>query len=235
MRRPGMEEWFVVTGANRGLGLALTARLLEADGHVVAVYRGEGLPLTGADPARLLTYHLDLREPHRILQFGNWLRDRDLRLRCLINNAGVCLDGGGSFVLEEASFQCLDPLILEQTFQVNLFGPIHIIQAAYRSVVPGGLVVNITSGLASPEGLDAGWLAYRTSKAALNAMTRVVAKELAARNIRVNAIAPGWLKTAMGGAEAPVEPGAAAEWILGVIQSLHEGLVDTGTVVSFDA
>jgi NAD(P)-dependent dehydrogenase (short-subunit alcohol dehydrogenase family) len=129
----------------------------------------------------------------------------------------------------------LDPLILEQTFQTNLFGPIHMIQAAYRSMVPGGLVLNITSGLASPDGLDAGWLAYRTSKAALNAMTRVLAKELAGRNIRVNAIAPGWVRTAMGGAEAPFEPGNAAEWILKVIRSLQEGRVDSGALVSFDA
>jgi NAD(P)-dependent dehydrogenase (short-subunit alcohol dehydrogenase family) len=88
---------------------------------------------------------------------------------------------------------------------------------------PGGLILNVTSSLADPDLLDAGWVAYRTSKAALNSLTLVLAKELVDLGIQVNAVDPGWVRTGMGGENAPVAPETAAAWVHGIIgQSLGE-------------
>ena len=240
METPENSGWFIVTGANRGLGEALTAKLLDSGVRVLAVSRSPGpieprRSLPGKAGSTLAYYQLDIEEPASIKAFGNWLQARGMVVRCLVNNAGVCLDGSGSFKVEEARFDLLTPETLEQTFRVNLFGPIQLVQAVYLSMVPGGLILNVTSSLADPELLDAGWLAYRASKAALNVMTKVLAKELEGENIKVNAVAPGWVKTAMGGAEAPVEAGDAADWIHGIIQRSLAAPGPTGAIYTYDA
>ena len=220
--------WFLVTGASRGLGAALVRQLLDGGDRVLALARQEAdLRYLGGQPhrasAELLTYPLDLQDPGGIRAFGAWLQARELQIRCLVNNAGVCLDGGGSFNLQEARFDLLSPEDLERTFRTNLFGPLHLVQAVYRSMGPGGLILNVTSSLADPDLLDAGWVAYRTSKAALNALTSVLAKELVDLGIQVNAVDPGWVRTGMGGENAPVAPEMAAAWVHGVIgQTLAE-------------
>ena len=217
-RRP----WFIVTGASRGLGAALTAELLDGGACVLALARNPAPPRRAG--ARLASYRLDLEDPGAIHAFGQWLQVRGIAVRGLVNNAGVCLDGGGSFRPEEARFDLLAPDALERTFRTNVFGPLQLVQAVHPAIVPGGLILNVTSALANPATLEAGWLAYRTSKAALNAMTQVLAKELAERPIKVIAVAPGWVRTAMGGAEAPVAPAEAAAWLHGVIRTtLAEG------------
>ena len=229
-----MEEWYIVTGANRGIGEALVETLLGAGVPVIGIQRTLGHPARAARSTRYLAYGLDLQDPERISEFGDWLRNRGFRIRCLVNNAGVCLDGGGSFLLEEATFQRLAADILERTFQVNLFAPVYLIQAVTPSLVAGGVVLNLSSALGAMDELDAGWLAYRTSKAALNAMTLILARELAADHIKVNAVNPGWVKTAMGGSNAPDQPGAVAAWIQGVIEDLLEGRLASGSILSFD-
>lgn len=222
--------WFIVTGASRGLGAALGREFLEAGYRVLALGRQESpLRAMGKESfpalAKLLTYPLDLLDPIATHAFGAWLLAQGLQVRCLVNNAGVCLDGGGSFNLREAGFEALSPADLERTFRTNLFGPLHMAQAVFRSMAPGGLILNVTSSMGDPALLDAGWVAYRTSQTALNALTVILAKELVDLGIQVDAVAPGWVRTDMGGEDAPVAVETAAAWIHGIIR---RALADPG-------
>ena len=233
-------ECYIITGANRGIGFGLTQRLLEAGVSVLAVSRTEEgcrrvSELLCKHSQRFSTYSLDIRDAKKIAQFGEYLQANGIRVRVLINNAGVCLDGEGSFNLEDARFEQLSHEILEQTFRTNLFGPFHMVQAVVKSMLKSSLILNVSSSLGDLNTLDSGWLAYRTSKAALNAVTSILAKELADREISVNSVAPGWVRTEMGGEEAPVEITEAVKWIVSIIQkALKVPSSNSGSFFSFD-
>jgi NAD(P)-dependent dehydrogenase (short-subunit alcohol dehydrogenase family) len=105
-----------------------------------------------------------------------------------------------------------------KTFATNTVGPLRLIEA----FVPGmrergyGRVVNLSSGAGQLSDMGAGYPAYRMSKAALNALTRITAAELGRGNVKINAMCPGWVRTEMGGPNATrtVDKGAeTAVWL----------------------
>lgn len=137
------------------------------------------------------------------------------RLDVLINNAAILIDGPGGFAA--SGFDLTDET-LRRTFAANVEGPIRLMQA----VLPGmrarayGRVVNISSTAGQLAGMGAGYPAYRMSKAALNAATRIFADEVREADVKINAMCPGWVRTDMGGEEAErsVEEGAdTAVWL----------------------
>ncbi len=108
--------------------------------------------------------------------------------------------------------------LVMQTYLTNTVGPLRLIQA----VVPAmqklgyGRIVNLSSGAGQLSEMGSGFPAYRMSKSALNALTRLTAAELGPRPIKINAMCPGWVRTAMGGPNATrsVEKGAeTAVWL----------------------
>jgi NAD(P)-dependent dehydrogenase (short-subunit alcohol dehydrogenase family) len=182
----------LVTGAARGIGLATAKRFL-ADGWRVAMLDidGENLKRTYAALARpddTLTITCDVAIPEQVARAFAELKQRFGRLDALVNNAGIAI---------------FKP-ILDVTYEdwsrvlaVNLTGPFLCTQAAAPIMRDngGGAIVNITS----ISGLRASTLrtAYGTSKAGLAHLTKQQAAELASLNIRVNAVAPGPVDTAM--------------------------------------
>lgn len=182
----------LVTGAARGIGLATTERLLQEGWRVALLdIDGENLEATVARLARpdaILSITADVSEPAQVKAAVQQVADRFGRLDALVNNAGIAI---------------FKPL-LETTFEdwskvlaVNLSGPFLCTQAAAPLMAAGGggAVVNITS----ISGLRASTLrvAYGTSKAGLAQLTKQQAIELAQHGIRVNAVAPGPVDTAM--------------------------------------
>jgi NAD(P)-dependent dehydrogenase (short-subunit alcohol dehydrogenase family) len=137
------------------------------------------------------------------------------RIDVLVNNAAILKEG---FNPEEASvFEAPIDLVM-LTFATNIVGPLRMIEA----IVPGmrergyGRVVNLSSGAGQLSDMGAGYPAYRMSKAALNALTRLTAAELGPGDIKINAMCPGWVRTDMGGPNATraVEKGAeTAVWL----------------------
>jgi NAD(P)-dependent dehydrogenase (short-subunit alcohol dehydrogenase family) len=137
------------------------------------------------------------------------------RLDILVNNAAILIDAPGGF---KASLFDLTSDTLRRTMETNLLGPVRLIQAAAPLMREQayGRIVNISSGAGQLSDMGSGYPAYRMSKTALNALTRIAASELGGGDIKVNAMCPGWVRTEMGGPDAdrsPEEGADTAVWL----------------------
>jgi NAD(P)-dependent dehydrogenase (short-subunit alcohol dehydrogenase family) len=167
-------------------------------GEVAAAgLRGEGLDVTA--------YELDVADPESVEAAVDRIRREHGRLDAVVNNAAILYDTWQRGVDAD-----LDQV--REAFETNVIGAWRVVQAALPLLrqSPAGRIVNVSSGAGALTDMGGGAPAYRTSKAALNALTRVLAAELRADRILVNAICPGWVATDMGGAGGrPVSDGAA--------------------------
>jgi NAD(P)-dependent dehydrogenase (short-subunit alcohol dehydrogenase family) len=202
---------WLVTGANRGIGLAFVRELVRRGQRVVATARdparaGE-LAATGA---RLET--LDVASPGSVAALEKTLAGEPLDV--LINNAGV---GGGA-----NSIRRLDYEKLRELFDVNSAGPMRVAAALLPNLEKGRrrTIVSLTSGLGSMSQNNGGWYEYRASKAALNMLSRTLAAELASERFICVVLSPGWVKTEMGGAGATLSPQESVRSMLRVIDRL---------------
>lgn len=204
-----------ITGANRGLGLE-TARGLGKLGITVIlgvrdIARGDAavqeLKREAINAEAIL---FDALNPATFQDVCKFIASKYGKLDILVNNAGVAL---GPLFGNNASTASQD--LLKRTFDVNFFAVIELTQVLLPLIrkSPAGRIVNLASILGSlgvhqmPDSPIAGAkeLAYNASKTALNAFTVHLADELKDTNIKVNSAHPGWVKTDMGGAEAPLE------------------------------
>ncbi len=207
----------LVTGANRGLGLEFTSQLLARGDRVIATCRapGRALELTrlaGEHPGRLKVLPLDVGEPRSIADLVRAIESLDLRLDLLVNNAGVLPAG--------ERFGSLESQTLAGAFATNVQGPVLLTQALSERLVDEAKVVALGSGIGSIARTHAfGTPSYAISKAALNMAVRQLGYALAERRIAVFALSPGWVRTAMGGANAELEPGTSVSMMLDVIDA----------------
>ena len=194
----------LVTGGNRGIGRE-TCRQLAAAGWTVVLAARSGGEAAAAELG-VAAVELDVTSEEQAWAAGAWVRERYGRLDALVNNAGAVFDPPHAAALT----QDLDGL--RRSFEVNALGALIVTRAMAPLLrAYGGNVVNVSSGMGAVTDMGGGWAGYRLSKAALNALTRVLHAELHPRGVRVNAVCPGWVQTDLGGAGAPrtVEAGAA--------------------------
>jgi NAD(P)-dependent dehydrogenase (short-subunit alcohol dehydrogenase family) len=167
-------------------------------GEVAAArLRGEGLDVTACQ--------LDVADADSVEVALERIGREHGRLDAVVNNAAILYDTWQRGVNAD-----LDQV--REAFETNVIGAWRVVQAALPLLrqSPAGRIVNVSSGAGALTDMGGGTPAYRTSKAALNALTRVLAAELRAARILVNAICPGWVATDMGGAGGrPVSDGAA--------------------------
>jgi len=198
----------VVTGASRGLGRAAALRLATMAGHrVIATARkvGDLASLTAkleVGGHRLDTHPLDVTDDRSVAALRDWIAQRFGRVDVLINNAGILLDRYSTRVAEV-------PLeVVRSTLETNFFGMLRVTQALLPLLHASraGRVVNLSSGMGQLADMDGGSPAYRISKTAVNALTRILAVELADTPIKVNAVCPGWCRTELGGHNASRSP-----------------------------
>lgn len=209
---------YVVTGANRGIGLAFVRELSRRGDRVIATARhpAEALELAALE-VRVET--LDVADARSISAFGRSLAGQPIDV--LINNAGIGKAGPG---IEHLSLEDL-----EIHFRVNAIGPFALTRALLPNLRAARrrTVINLSSGLGSISGnTDGGWYAYRASKAALNQLTRTMAPELAGESFICIVISPGWVQTEMGGPGATLSPGQSVAAMLKIIDRLRPA--DTG-------
>lgn len=208
-----------VSGANRGLGLEMARQLLARGDRVVAACRepGKALALTrfaGEHPGRLLVLPLDVAEPRSIAEVEREIGALDLDIDLLVNNAGM--------LVEHERFGGIAQRSLANSFAVNAAGAFLLTQALDPHLADGARVVNLSSTLGSISRTDSLYSpSYAMSKAALNMATRLLAVALRDRGIVVVSSSPGWVRTDMGGAGAPLSPEEAIASMLRVIDHLR--------------
>ena len=189
----------LVTGANRGLGLEV-ARQLAARGHtVIAGARDPGkVPALDGD---VRSVRLDVTDDASIAAVRGELDALDV----LVNNAAIHYD-----TWERALTADLE--VVREALETNTLGPWRM-ATAFADLLRAsahGRLVNVSSGAGALTGMRDGAPAYSVSKAALNALTLMLADALARDGVLVNAVCPGWVATDMGGSGGrPVRDGAA--------------------------
>jgi len=207
-----VERIAVVTGANRGIGLAVARRLAHDGLRVVLTARD---PVKGETACRALEaeglpvrFHaLDVRDRGQAARLAEWL-DREFgRADVLVNNAGILPDPRGSRALDVSA------AAIREAMETNLIGVLNVTQALAPLMKAHGYgrIVNVSSELGQLAGMSVGSPAYRMSKTALSALTRMLANELAASGVKVNAVTPGWVRTDLGGPNAPRTVAQAAD------------------------
>ncbi len=196
----------VVTGANRGLGRGLTEALARRGQTVLMVCRDKmsgqlaesELRTQGLDVSLFIA---DLRSPADIRDLADEVAALFTRVDVLANCAGVNLEGEG------ATLEDLSPEVLAATMETNFRGILWMCTALLPLLgnSPSGRIINFTSGLGRLSVPHSGrYPAYSISKTALNGLTKVLAAELETTNVLVFSVDPGWVRTEMGGEDAPL-------------------------------
>lgn len=222
----------LVTGANRGLGLAFVTRLLERGSRVLACCRDPAQAnvlnaLQAAHGERLAIHALDVANPDAIDALPQAAARHLQRIDLLINNAGVLVSG--------ERFGNVKAEALAESFAVNASAPLLITQALAPLLALGNKprVLCITSQIASiAQSTSFRTMSYAMSKAALNMAVKRLAAELSPRGIVVLAAHPGWIKTAMGGKSATLAPADSAHALLGLIEQARTQ--DAGKFLAYD-
>jgi NAD(P)-dependent dehydrogenase (short-subunit alcohol dehydrogenase family) len=203
----------LVTGGNRGIGYAVCRQLADAGMHVILTSRDPEKGEKAANELRsgqrsVSSYPLDVTDRDSIQRLYEYVSEKHGRLDVLVNNAGVYLDSGVSAL--EVSIQTV-----EDTMATNVYGPLRLCQRFILMMRRQnyGRVVNVSTDMASLDGMGGYSAAYRMSKTALSAMTCILASETQAHDIKVNAMSPGWVQTDMGGSGAPRTPDQGADTI----------------------
>jgi NAD(P)-dependent dehydrogenase (short-subunit alcohol dehydrogenase family) len=209
----------IVTGGNRGIGYEICKELSMSGCRVVLTSRNEkdGQKAVAAlrDHENIAYHKLNVTNSADIASLRDWILKTYGRVDILINNAGVYLDEG-------VNVFDVDEKIVQETLAVNFYGAFHMCRAFVPIMKQNGYgrIVNISSGYGAMNEIAGYEAAYRISKAALNALTLIIADELRDGSIKVNAVCPGWVSTDMGGKMAPISPQIAARDIV------HFALVD---------
>lgn len=199
----------LVTGGARGIGLEIGRQLADRGLRVLV---GARRPEAAEEASRAIgpaavPLALDVTSAKSVAEAVGKARDLVGGIDVLVNNAGVSLDGG-------LRPPYIDEDILRATLDTNLAGAWRVAEAVVPGMVTAGYgrVVNVTSSYGSLTLMDSGrHPAYRISKAALNALTRMLAAEVAGTGVLVNAADPGWTRSGMGGPSAPRGPEEGAD------------------------
>ena len=214
----------LITGANRGIGLELSRQYSSAGWRVIGTARkpeaAQELTALGVE-----VLQLDVTDSSSTGRLSRELGKRPVDL--LINNAGILpmMPTLGEIDMDD----------YERVMDVNVLGPVRVTRAALPNLRAGQLrnIVNITSNLGSIAGnTSGGFYGYRESKAALNMFTRSLAAELGPEGFTCIVLHPGWVRTDMGGPNAPTTVQQSVQGIRRVIEGLSRA--DNGTFRSFE-
>lgn len=213
-----MTQTVLITGANRGLGLALTHACLRRDDKVFACcrdpYHAKSLHQLAEVYPGLQIHQLDVAHGQDYLELKQALGDEALDL--IIANAGV-------FGPQTQGFGQTNYHQWGEVFAINTMASLRLAEQFIDNLKHGtqSTLLCISSIMASmADNQEGGYYLYRSSKAALNAVVKSLALDLADQHIKVFLMHPGWLKTEMGGDEAPMQADEAAVIMLETLSKL---------------
>ncbi|MBO9575473.1 MAG: SDR family oxidoreductase [Sphingobium sp.] len=217
----------LITGANRGIGLELARQYVAAGDTVIRTMRGADK--ADADLGEVLP--LDVTSDASAEELAQRLSGRVIDL--LINNAGVV----GPEAPHQSSTNMDFPGFLA-TLDANVLGPLRVTQALLPNLrkSDNGKVAVISSRMGQFQsanfGGSSGFVAYRSSKAAVNKVFQCLAADLREEGIAVAMLHPGWVRTDMGGPGADIEVQDSAAGIRKVLADLH--IATTGRFTAYD-
>ena len=218
---------YLITGANRGLGLGFTKKLSARGDRVIATARvpaasDELMAAAESDAVEVLT--VDVTSPESVCKLAGALADRSVDV--LVNNAGVM---GGRTGLGHMDYESM-----EACFRVNVVGTMRVVEAVLPALERGGTrqIVNMSSKMGSiAENTSGGAYAYRASKTALNMVTKSMSLDLEHRGFTCVAMHPGWVLTDMGGPHALIDVDTSVDAMIARIDEL--GSDDNGEFVEW--
>ncbi|PJZ43975.1 SDR family NAD(P)-dependent oxidoreductase [Leptospira brenneri] len=202
------ERIALVTGANRGIGKQVSIDLAKQGIYVLIGARNPSdaeetlAAVQAVGKGEILS--LDVSKEQSINEALDIITGSFGKLDILVNNAGIFADPGSFFDTTSED--------LHRTLLVNLYGPLRLIQIFLPMMIQNnfGRIVNVSSGMGQLSEMGGGYPAYRISKTAINSLTSLSSVEAVGKNIKINSVCPGWVKTDMGGESATrsVEKGA---------------------------
>jgi NAD(P)-dependent dehydrogenase (short-subunit alcohol dehydrogenase family) len=220
-----MPQTWMITGANRGIGLALTMELLRRGDHVVAAARdpwGGALgEVAGGQAGTLTPLELDVTSDSSVAAAKQALDGRPIDV--LVNNAGVYGPRDRQSALD------MDFKAWREVFEVNVYAPLRVAQAFLPNVEAGSgrKIVTISSRMGSIGSNPSGAIAYRSSKAAVNMVMVGFGNAVRDSEVAVLLFHPGWVRTDMGGGGADIPPSESAAGLIATIDA--SGMRDTNS------
>lgn len=214
----------LITGASRGLGLEFVKQYSQQGWRVLATCRepdsaGALRALAEGSEGKVSLHRLDVADSAQIDALAAELKGTPIDL--LLNNAGTFGDRGG--------FGNSDYETWARTFAINTLGPMRMAEAFIDAVAASERkqIANITSKMGSiADNTSGSMYIYRSTKAALNMVTKCLALDLGSRGVTCVVLHPGWVKTDMGGASAPLDTSESIAGMRRVLDSLNPA--DTG-------
>lgn len=198
LKNRSMNRIAVVTGGSKGIGNAICRQLAEHGFTVILTARDEARATTAAGNIKgdVIARKLDVNNMSDAKALAGFIEKTYGRLDVLVNNAGlISTDGATEADMEET----------REIMDTNFLGPWQVTIALLPLLKKSddARIINMSSEMGAMRELVGGYAAYRLSKHALNALTILMSKELDQTTIKVNAMHPGWVRTDMGGANAP--------------------------------
>lgn len=210
-----MKKTVLITGANSGIGLALCQQLLDNGFFVIGTSRNG--QIEGIFSENLFVVPLDVTQKESISKANVMIREKFESVDILINNAGIAPD------LDKI---VPNPETLRATFETNVFGLVDFTESLIDMINQEGKIFNISSIMGTLNRISRNdSTAYRMSKAAVNMYTKTLSARVSDKNITVNSIHPGWVKTKLSNEGATLTPEFSAN---GIFQLLERQL-PTGT------
>lgn len=220
-----MPQTWMITGANRGIGLALTMELVRRGDHVIAAARnpwgGALAEFAGDHGAALTLVELDVTSDKSVAAAKATLAGKPIDV--LLNNAGLYGPRDRQSGLD------VDFEAWRAVFEVNVYAPIRVAQAFLPNVEAGTgrKIATITSRMGSLAANPSGSLIYRSSKSAVNMAMVVFGDAVKASEVSVLLFHPGWVQTDMGGGGADLTPAQSAAGLIATIDA--SGMAQTNS------
>jgi len=220
----------LITGCNRGIGLELTKHFSKANYKIHACCRtpetsGELQSLASSN-SNITIHKLDVSNHNEIEQLAKTLKGEAIDI--LLNNAGI-------YGKTPASFGNIDYKNWEEVFKINTIAPMKMAESFIDNIVASDLkiIANISSKVGSiADNSSGGSYTYRSSKTALNMVTKSLSVDLADKGITAIALHPGWVKTDMGGPNALIDTKKSVSGLAAII--LSTDLSKSGKFFNYD-
>ena len=190
----------VITGGNRGIGYGLLKILSDKHNIIITVKdnkKGQStIAKLGHSKNEINYVVMDVDNSDSVMRAADDIKQKFNNVDLLINNAGILIKEYQLPAIETSEDSIL------KTFNTNTLGVLRVCKSIVPLMGNGSRIINISSGMGQLDEMNSGSTAYRISKTALNALTKILSNELLSMGIKVNTICPGWVKTDMGGENA---------------------------------